>query len=97
VVKAGRQLTIGLANLFPNLSYAVVKQLDRNCLDRLYQETSRLSRRLGDNGTKDYVLKHVFEITSDAIQNEVDLLRLLLQRHFRNQQLPSILDEHLIQ
>lgn len=97
LVKAGRQLTISLANLFPNLSYTVVKQLDLNCLDRLYQETSRLSRRLGDNGTKNFVLKHVFEITSDAIQNEVDLLRLLLQRHYRNQQFPSILDEHLIQ
>jgi len=98
LVKTGRQLSFGLANLFPNLSYAVIKRLDLNCLDRLYQETmGRSPRRLGDNGTKDFILQYVFEITPDAIQSKNALLRLLLQRHYRNQQLPSILDEYLIQ
>jgi len=98
LVKTGRQLDFGLANVFPNLSYTVIKQLNLNCLDQLHQETmERLPRRLGDNDTKDFVLQHVFEIVPDRIQSKNDLLLLLLQRHYRNQQLPSILDEHLIQ
>lgn len=98
LIKTGRQLSFSLSDLFPNLSYAVVKLLDLNCFDRLYQETVQRSlNRLGDNSTKDFILRSVFEIALDVIQGEIDLLRLLLQRHYRNQPLPSILNEYLIQ
>ena len=96
LLKAGRRLSFGLANLFP-LSYAVVKLLDLNCLDRLYQKIQRSNERLGENSTKNFILQSVFDVALDTIQSEVDLLRLLLQRHYRNQQLPTILDEYLIQ
>src|SRR5208337_1848924 len=52
---------------------------------------------LGENATKEFVLRHVFEIAPEFIKQPSDLLRVLLRRHYRGQHIPSILDERLIQ
>jgi hypothetical protein len=52
---------------------------------------------LGERGTKDFLLQHVFGWTMESIQTPVDLLRQLVRRHYRNEQLPQILDERLIE
>jgi hypothetical protein len=53
--------------------------------------------RMGDNATKDYVLRHVFGIAAELITNEVELLRTLLRLHYGRLQLPLMLVERLIQ
>ena len=98
LLQAGRKLTFNLGNLFPNLSYPVIEKLDRSLLDALF-EAHRKSPpdRMGDNATKDYVLRHVFGIAAELISNEVELLRALLRLHYSKLQLPMILSERLIQ
>ncbi len=53
--------------------------------------------QLGDNATKEFVLRHVFEIAPELIKQPSDLLRVLLRRHYRGQRIPAILDERFIQ
>ena len=53
--------------------------------------------QLGDNATKEFVLRHVFEIAPELIKQPSDLLRVLLRRHYRGQRIPTILDERFIQ
>ena len=94
----GRKLSFNLGDIFPHLSYPVVAALDRGDLDALYRaQLQQTPGVLGDNATKDFVLRHVFEIAPELIKQPADLLRVLLRRHYRGQQIPSLLDERFIQ
>ncbi len=98
LLQAGRKLSFNLGDLFPNLSYPVIEKLDRSLLDALF-EAQRKSPpdRMGDNSTKDFILRHVFGIAAELIANEVELLRALLRLHYGKLQLPLMLAERLIQ
>lgn len=96
--QAGRQLAFTLGECFPSLSYPVIETLDRDWLDALYEALSKSPpERLGDNATKDFILRHVFGLAAELIANDVDLLRALLRLHDRNRQLPLTLVERLVQ
>ena len=96
LVQTGRQLSFGLGDLFPALSYPVVASLDRSDLDALHRVQERhRSNRLGDDATRDFVLRHVFDFAPELIRRPSDLLRFLLRRHYRGQRLPRLLDERL--
>ncbi|MBI4764658.1 MAG: BREX-3 system phosphatase PglZ [Deltaproteobacteria bacterium] len=98
LLQAGRKLSFNLGDIFPNLSYPVITALDRGDLDALYEAQKRYAPDvLGDNSTKEFALRHVFEIAPEFIHQPFDLLRVLLRRHYRGQRLPSFLDERLIQ
>lgn len=97
LLQVGRRLSFNLGDLFPNLSYPVVAALDRADLDALYEAQKHLSEQLGDNATKDFILRHVFEIAPELIKQPSDLLRVLLRRHYRGMRIPDILDERFIE
>ncbi len=98
LLQAGRKLSFNLGDLFPHLSYPVIEKLDRSLLDALF-EAQRKSPpdRMGDNATKDFILRHVFGIAAELIGGEVELLRALLRLHYGKLQIPLMLAERLIQ
>jgi hypothetical protein len=98
LLRAGRQLSFSLGQLFPNLSYPVIASLERGDLDALYRAQARnRPDRLGDAATKDFVLLHVFEMAAALIKQPPELLRVLLRRHYRGQRIPRLLDDRLVQ
>jgi len=98
LLRAGRRLSFNLGDLFPDLSYPVVAAIDRSDLDALYDAQERHAPgALGDNATKEFVLRHVFEIAPELIKQTSDLLHVLLRRHYRRQHMPRIFDERFIQ
>lgn len=97
LLQAGRKLYFALGDLFPNLSPPVVSALQKNDLDALYQAQSTYNpERLGDNATKDFILRHVFEIAPEQIRQPSDLLRVLLRLHYRKRHIPGILNDRFI-
>lgn len=98
LLQAGRKLSFNLGDLFPNLSYPVIEKLDRSLLDALFDAQRKSPPdRMGDNATKDFILRHVFGIAAELIANEVELLRALLRLHYSKLQIPLTLAERLIQ
>lgn len=98
LLQAGRKLSFNLGDLFPNLSYPVIEKLDRSLLDELFDAQRKSPPdRMGDNATKDFILRHVFGIAAELIANEVELLRALLRLHYSKLQIPLMLAERLIQ
>jgi hypothetical protein len=92
-----RLLRFSRAELFPNLSPAVLDELDSSAFEALHRALALQEPGvLGDNATKDFLLRHVFEISPEQIRTAADLLRVLLRRHYRSQQLPRCLDARLI-
>ena len=98
LLQAGRKLSFNLGNLFPNLSYPVLEQLDRSFLDALFEAQQKFSPdRMGDNATRDFILRHVFRVAAELIVTDVDLLRVLLRLHYSTIALPEILALRLVQ
>lgn len=98
LLQAGRKLSFNLGDLFPNLSYPVIEKLDRSYLDLLFEAYHKSPPgRIGDNATKDFILRHVFGIAAELIANEVELLHALLHLHYGQFKLPLMLVERLIQ
>ena len=98
LLQAGRKLSFNLGDIFPDLAYAVVASLDRGDLDRLYEAQERhRPGPLGDNATREFVLRYVFEVAPELIAREAELLRVLLRRHYRSQRVPRLLDQRFIE
>ena len=99
LLQSGRQFSFSLGEIFPNLSYPIVTALDRRDLDALYEShRNHIPGVLGDNATKEFILRHVFEIEPEFIRKPSDLLTVLLRRHYRGQQrIPELLDERFVQ
>jgi len=98
LLQAGRKLSFNLGGLFPAFSYPVIEKLDRSLLDALYDAQKKSSPdRMGDNASKDFILRHVFGIAAELIVNEVELLRALLRLHYNKTRIPEILSNRLIE
>lgn len=98
LLQKGRKLAFSLGNLFPNMSYPVIEQLDRGDLDALFEaQTMMPAERMGDNATKDFILRHVFRIAPELINNEVHLLQTLLRLHYSKTQVPDLLIQRFIE
>jgi len=99
VVKAARSdrrvLSYGIAELFPKLSPGVVSELHPSDLDAL-SEAAAPEQTLGDNATRDFILRTVFEVSPELVATPVDLLRILLRRHYTARIWPASIDARFL-
>ncbi|WPB80941.1 BREX-3 system phosphatase PglZ [Archangium violaceum] len=96
--ESGRVLSFSLVHLFPSLAPNVVAELDPQHFDALAHAFEHANPgNLGTNATRDFVLRHVFEIAPELIKQPADLLRVLLRRHYRSQVFPESLDARFIE
>ena len=97
LLHAGRRLSFSLAAFFPNFSYPVIENLDRSLLSSLFDAQSKSSpERMGDNATKDFILRHVFGIAPELIGSDVELLGVLLRLHYGNKHIPQVLADRFV-
>jgi len=97
ILAKARVLEVSLNDIYPNLNWQVVSSLDDQYYNRLYDACQEhLSEKLGENSTKDFILRHVFEIAPELINRPEDLVVVLLKRHYRNINVPEMFDKKLI-
>ena len=97
-LRQARTVHLSLANLFPRLSYGVVRQVAAEHLDALFDAHAKhASQSLGEAATKDFILTHVFRLAPHLITRMEDLWRELLRLHHRDLVLPPVLIEHMAQ
>ncbi len=92
-----RILSFSLAELFPSFAPHVLSELDRADLDAV--STAQLLFKpepMGENATRDFLLRHVFRLDPAQIQSDAELLRGLLRRHYSGKLIPKSLDDRLI-
>jgi PglZ domain len=91
-----RKVSVSLANLFPKLSYAVVRQLSPDQHEALFDaHIKHASQVLGESATKEFVLTHIYKISPHLIARPEDLWRELLRLHYIDAALPCVLAEHV--
>lgn len=92
-----RLLTFSLAELFPSLAPHVLSELDRGDLDAVATAQELFKPEpLGENATRDFLLRHVFRLDPAQIPDDAELLRSLLRRHYSARLVPKTLDDRLI-
>jgi hypothetical protein len=98
ILARSRKLSFSLSDLFPQLSYPVLSALDPRHLATLFQaQTNSVHQTLGQNATKDFILKQVFGITPDLIKSDSDLLLTLLRLHYHPRTIPPVFLKRLIE
>jgi len=97
LVSVARQVSFSIGELFPNLNSRVLSCLDRAEFDAVSEALEHFPPGiLGENATKDFLLRHVFEIAPELIKSPVDLMRVILRRHYSSQRIPEELDQRLL-
>jgi len=95
-VRQARRASLSLANLFPRLSYPVVRQIGAEHHEALFAaQAKHAAQAMGESATKDFVLTHIFKISPHLISRSEDLWRELLRLHYRDSALPLVLAEHV--
>lgn len=98
LLQSGRKLSFSLSDLFPKLSCPVAAELDRRYLDTLFKAQQFYDPgEHGEKGTKEFILRHVFEVAPELIKDAKDLLRILLRIHYRGEHIPTAINERFIQ
>lgn len=92
-----RLLSFSLAELFPSLAPHVLSELDRGELGAVSAAQQLFKPEpMGENATRDFLLRNVFRLDPAQIQSDADLLRALLRRHYSGKIVPKSLDDRLI-
>ncbi len=95
--RENRVLRFNIAELFPQLVPSVVRGLDRRWFDPLWRAVAEHQPgQLGDQQTRDFILRHVFEVIPELIKSPAHLLRVLLERHYKSIVAPRAIDEFLV-
>jgi len=95
-LKLARSVSLSLANLFPSLSYPVVRQIGAEHHEALFAAQAKYaSQSLGESATKEFVLTHIFKINPHLISRPEDLWHVLLKLHYRESGLPLVLADHV--
>src|SRR5699024_9217884 len=97
LAKLGAEYNIGLASLFPKLSYPILKQLDVTDIDALYTVYQQYQGSSSNKDTIDFLLEKVFKIHLNAIENTTDFIGFLLSYHYREKNLPGNLSSYLVE
>lgn len=97
-LRQARKVSLSLAELFPKLSYTVLRQLGSEILPSLFEVQARhATQAMGEAATKEFVLTHIYRVSPHLITRPEDLWRELLRLHYRETLLPQTLAEHIHQ
>lgn len=83
VTREARVVRLGLADLFPRLSYKALKDLDKDLLPALYcSHEDELQSPRGELESLDFILEKAHGLALGAIRSESDFWRELSRMHF---------------
>ena len=95
-VRMGRKVSLSLADLFPKLSYGVIRPIDSEYHEALFLAHNRhATQPLGEGATKDFILTHIFRISPYLLSRPEDFWREVLRLHYRGAGLPDLLAKHV--
>ncbi len=96
LLRAAKLHRLSLADWFSGLDLAVVRAMPNALLHRVYEQfLARRPGALGASATADFILLNVYKVADALIDTESDFLRLLLDLHLRQVELPDPLVDRL--
>jgi len=97
LLQGATQISFSLAELFPNLSYPIIKELEHTQLDKLYNAyVEYQGEQLSDTATKEFLLKNIYGIALEMIKTRADLIKILISKHLESIDIPKIIGDYFI-
>ncbi len=97
IYRGALQIDLSLASQFELLDPRIIRGLAREDLLTLKEAYDReVDQFLGEKGTKEFVLQHVFDVNSVVFNSTAGVLRWLLSLHYRARQIPKCLLDELV-
>lgn len=94
--RIGREVKLSLADLFPKLSYSMIRLLGTEHHEVLFDaHSAHADQALGDGATREFILLHVFRISPILLTKPEDFWREAMRLHNRGIMLPKFLAEHV--
>jgi hypothetical protein len=95
-IGSARQVSLSLADLFPKLNYGVVRRIEAEHHEALFQSYQKhATQLLGEGATKDFILTHIFRLSPYLLNRPEDFWREVLRLHYRGTGLPEHLAKHV--
>lgn len=92
----GRMVSLGLANLLPRLSYAVLQQINPEHLEALFEAHNKhATKALSESATKDFILTHIFRINLLLHDRSENFWHELLRLHYLGSSMPRLLADYV--
>ncbi|MBB6451619.1 hypothetical protein HNQ94_000040 [Salirhabdus euzebyi] len=91
------KVSLKLGEIFPKLSYPILKGLDSDELDALYAVYGQYQGSSSNKDTIEFLLKKVYKIHQESIDTKNDFIKFMLSFHYRNQQLPYDVSNYLVE
>jgi hypothetical protein len=95
LLQEGHQIELKVSKLFPHFSTSIVQQLDSHTLDALYPASKQVQGSLSTQETIDFVLRKVFKLAYDTVDNKEEFIRLLVEKHESILYMPAVLEDFL--
>lgn len=97
-LRSARIVRLSLANLFPTLSYSVVRQVGAEYHEALFEaQAKHATQPMGETTTKEFILTHIFKISPHLLSRPEDFWHGLLRLHYSSASLPPTLAEYIAQ
>jgi hypothetical protein len=82
---------------FPYLSLPILHQLDHDVLDGVYKVSDSLLSPLTDSETIELLLRRVYKLSFDTIENEMEWIAFLIQLYDHRLSIPIVLIDFIIE
>ena len=92
------RLDFDITEVIPQLDKLVLRALTPQNYDQLL-DVVKIYRvgKLNHFDSLDFVLRHIYKIAPEIIQSEIDLVRLLIRKHYLGIEMPEMFENRLIE
>jgi hypothetical protein len=97
ITKNAISVDFHINEIIPELEVATLRGLSPTCFQPLIESiASYRPGKLGRTASLDFLLRHLYKIAPEIIQTEVDLVRLIIRKHYLNSEMPVPIELRLI-
>ncbi|MGG0250719.1 BREX-3 system phosphatase PglZ [Peribacillus frigoritolerans] len=96
-LQKGFSLSIQTGSIFPNFSTPILRSMNREDFDALFAVHAQYQGSSSDKETLVYIVKQLYKIPYEMIDSEVELYKLLLSLHYRQKEIPVVVQSFLIE
>lgn len=95
--KMALTIKLNIKTIFPKFSARIIRQLNRDDFDKLYEVHAKYQGTPTDSETLEYLVKHFYKIPYELIESEAGLYKILLLVYYGKNELPKIIQNHLLE
>jgi hypothetical protein len=96
-LQKGISFSIYLGSIFPKFSAPILRSMNREDFDALFAVHGQYQGSSSDKETLEYIVKQLYKIPYEIIDNEIELYKLLLSLHYKQKEIPVAVQKFLVE